>query len=420
MSTEPDTIQRCGDTELWVVSGEGWELPVLADPYGTGDAPSHYRLRPPLDAKMSVQMLKALDERLNPFKVPTAACHVIIKYEDLPRIASKAGGITPGYYIKWAGAPEAASEVEEERIVPNPPGPDSGKDFCAYLHRLTGVVEYPVLRLVWKAIMQYGPRWLAEEKKPIDLGFVRLIPVPYRANWKSIMSARFPQARAMMENSYPKPARRAALEAIGFIPELFNTALAALHRKDHFCYWNVEAVTTLHWWRATEKYESYKRGQLSPTRYAEYWRRGIKKMLPHIMEAYREWCDWLRLPCAQLDEGALFGSRRLIPWVPQGRITPAAPQSGDTYVVVDPKCTDLKGPPATGKVRTAPKGVLELSDILPEPRHVRLLPGLGRRAQGQNLPKPENNGAGTDGVPLLHDREGQDSGGNLLAEGSGI
>lgn len=418
MSAEHRSIERCGDTELWVVDGANWDLPVLADPYGTDGKPTHYRLRPPADAAITIDMLKAMDARVNPFRVPSSGSHVIVEYENLQRFAKKAPGITPGYYIKWREGAEPERDLEPEQLIPDPPDTDEGRDFCVYLQRLTGVVDFPTLRLIWKAIVQHGPKWLIEERKPIDFGFAKLVPIPYRANWKGILSARFPFSATAFWKS--KPERNRWVEERGFGAEMYNTVLAAFDTRGGACLWTLEAVTGKRWHECTTRHERYKAGTLGPARYADFWRRGIKKMFPHLIEAFAQWVDWNHMPCAQPHKGPIFGCQRLIPWVPLGRVMPAAPSAGPQLVVVNPDITELKGPPETKRIRGAPKDMLELPDILPEPRYVRLLAGPKGKPKGPAVAEPTDAGAGTNGLPVLHAGEGEDPQINVLAEGPGV
>src|ERR1700745_1698384 len=64
--------------------------------------------------------------------------------------------------------------------------------FLKHVADTTGVASYEQLALVWPAIQQGALEWLVVRKKSVDLGFAILHPCPLRANWKSILLAKFP------------------------------------------------------------------------------------------------------------------------------------------------------------------------------------------------------------------------------------
>ncbi len=399
-------VSRNGDTELWVIVGEGWELPVLADPYGS--PVSHYRLRPPLDCGITEEMLRTLDERIAPIRAPADTNHVIVKYEDLQVVGRKAVGITPGYYLKWPGLkPKTEDQVDRESVRTAPADTDAGKDFCAYLHRLTGVTDYPTLRLIWKAICQYGPRYMLEKRKPLNFGFCKIIPSPYRANWKGLLTTRFPRSN-----------QEEVLQSEKFTQEMCNTVLAAIRNRDHICHYGLEVISDDDWHTVADAYEEKRRKALGGLAYAEFWRRSIGKLHPYLLAAFREWARAIRLPCGQLGDGLLFGGRPIIPWVPLGKIRPAAlDDPGAGSVVKHVGIPHLKGPGGTYSVPPAARKVSRLPDLQPDPRNLRV---LGDKPAGPALPEPGDEPDGTVGVWVPPDAEGQESGGNLLAEGDGI
>lgn len=368
-----ETVERCGDTELWVVTDEKWELPVLAEPFGNEGKQTHWRLRPPLDCPLQLEMLKALDERIRAFKLPVKTDHVIVKYEDLQKVARKAPGITSGYYIRWPGTEPDKGDLDPQQLLGTYDKVPVSRDFIDWLFRRTQVSDHATMLLTWKAICQYGAEFMIEKKKPIDFGFVKIAPIPYRPNWRNIMAMRFPMAMGLMTtDDVPRGIRDELNLKTGMIKELFNTVLCAFRPKDGWLAWTLEAIPQWGWYYANATHERAMYLKLGPVRYSDYWRSTIKKMLPHILQSFREWLKGNSLPCAQPDDGPLFGGRRLVSWVPPGRIIPARPSAGTESVVVSPDWTALKGPPTTKPFPASNGHLPELSDILPEPRHVRI------------------------------------------------
>lgn len=404
-------VSRMGDTELWVVRGGEWELPVLVEPYGSDQKITHCVLKPPVDAGINGKMLRALDDAVERFRVPAESNRVIIRYEDLPNLGYKAPGITPRFYIRWPGAQAPdQDQVDGDRILAPDPGPDVGKDFCAYLYRLTGLVDLPTFRLIWKAIAQYGPRYLIEEKKSIDLGFCRIAPCPYRANWRSLLQAKFPGFWR------PEVQRSEAFEK-GF----HNTVLAAVNKKNNTLIWSLEVIPQERWFQIANQHEYYRYSKMGAVAYAAHWNRAVNRVYPLMLEAFRYWSEAVRLPCGDLGNGVLFGGRPIIPWVPKGRVRPSAPLDPNLgSVVVNPKLHRLEGPGETEDVRAEEARMFGLPDLLPAPRHMRL-PGGKRKYQPRpDVAQPEDRQVGTHGVRMLHAPESEGPGGDVLVEGSGI
>lgn len=398
-------VSRNGDTELWVIAGEGWELPVLADPYGS--PVSHYRLRPPLDAGITDEMLRTLDGRIEPIRVPADTNHVIVKYEDLQVVGRKALGITPRYYLKWPGVKaHVTNPVDGEPIRTAPADTDAGKDFCIYLQKLTGVAEYSVLRLIWKAICQYGPRFMMEKKKPLDLGFCRLIPSPYRANWKGLLTTRFPKSH-----------QEEVLQSEKFTEEMCNTVLAAVRNKDHICHYHLEVICDDDWHSFADAFEAKRRAGMGGVNYAEFWRRSIGKLHPYLLESFRGWARSIRIPCGQLDDGILFGGRPIIPWVPPGKIRPAAlDDPGAGSVVKHIGIPHLKGPGGTYSLPPEARKVSRLPDLQPDPRHLRV---LGDKPAGPDVSRTDDAEPAAYGLRMLPPDESEKPQGDVLAEGEG-
>lgn len=55
------------------------------------------------------------------------------------------------------------------------------------IHSAVPGLSADALGIVWRAIKIEVARRLAVERKPVDLGFVKIIPVPWRQNWKELL-----------------------------------------------------------------------------------------------------------------------------------------------------------------------------------------------------------------------------------------
>lgn len=398
-------VKRCGDRELWVLSGvlkDGfrWQIPFYADPYAKDENLSHYKVEPAVF--MNGPMLDTVDALLLYHNQGKGNVRLLSRLQ-WTKMATKAPGITPEYYLKWNTFEEQAdSEMDVQPVLENP-DPDMSSEaeaFCRHVVQATQIVPIGTMKLVYRVIMSEGLIWMLEKGKPLNLGFIRLARVPYRPNWKQILLSMFPASASYFRQ--PATKRDTLLHNSGFWANLYNTKLASLDRKDHFIHWGVECVEQPSWWAASDQKERSILSSLGSAKYMQYFRNAIKKHIPTILESYRSWIDRVIIPCAALDNGRVFGSQVLRPWVPEGRVLPAAPDAGDCHVVPDEEFAKLIGPNDKGDLREKNVPMRRLRGLLQRTGDVR--------EPEDGIEVVENGAEAADsGVPLLNEGKEHDT-----------
>jgi hypothetical protein len=134
--------------------------------------------------------------------------------------------------------------------------PDKFASFAEFVSADLGIPS-DIVSVVLKAVARSGPAWLIKHHKPIDLGFVKLMAVPFRANWKEIVMFKG-KARdligALLATKHERLRRLAAMRFPAMLCSPQNIALIGGRNYTRIDY-SVEAVTTAAFERAAEQIE---------------------------------------------------------------------------------------------------------------------------------------------------------------------
>lgn len=365
------TLTLCGDRELWLVRGaitkKEWVLPIYCDPFDgevDGQKRRYYRIEPTM--KLTSPMEMALTGRLTPHIIRSDAGFSLLTETSLNEIAHKAPGITPGYYIVWPNyQPEPQGEVAEKDFVDpdhdNPP--QATEKFLEWVFQQTQVAPLPTIKLVWRALMQHLFIWMVEKHKSVDLGFLELLPTPYRSNWTQVMKAMFPNS-PYHANMRDKEKRDLTLMETLFSPNLTNSILYGLTYNTATILWRIDVIHKKIWWAASQELEEKEKMARGPVGYTEYVVRRTAKMKDKLIEVYANWAKEANRPAGGTDEGITYGVPVLTCWIPEGRVTAIAPPEGDVEAVVDAEGTRLRGPGNKASVaKEVTKRLLQMSAI---------------------------------------------------------
>lgn len=245
-------------------------------------------------------------------------------------------------------------------------------EFCK-----TGWMTNPYkAELIWFAFCKHALHWCVNEQKPVDMGFCHLVPVPLRANWKSILFDRF---RTMGYGAFAKvmPGTR----SVEFITLVGNELLKGectswsarqtanapeRSQRPRHIYWTLECLPGRSWWRATIAYERGRRKAEKKGEIARYCRKvseTIKRSLPILAKLYANYISTVKTPAARVSSQlTASGKASKAPGKKRGRSFNATPPP-----VVHP-AYDLR--------RQAEVAPVELGDTAEENCEVRELPDL--------------------------------------------
>ncbi len=243
-----------------------------------------------------------------------------------------------------SGAPAAGESREGGRLVEGTPcelanqGGQEGEksrssDFVKYVARRVGG-KASVFQTVWAAMVQEAPAYLLDEQKPINMGFGEIYALPYRANWREIMYAKFPRLAAALKKT-PSALREPFLINTGWDSELFNSDLVEMRDGDKHHGWCVMFAPNEQWFKIVRAYEKDQRASLGAKKYAVRFTRLVRKFTKRILKYFLNHVTQTHISAAAVRHGTGAGGDYLVPYVPKGRVRPTAPEVGATYVVGD-------------------------------------------------------------------------------------
>jgi len=206
-------------------------------------------------------------------------------------------------------------------------------DFVKYVARRVGG-KASVFQTVWTAMIQEAPAYLLDEKKPINLGFGELYALPYRANWREIMQAKFPRLALALKKT-PRELVPPFLINTGWDAELFNSDLVEMKGKDKHHGWCVIFAPNEQWFKIVRAYERDQRAALGATKYATRFTKLVRKLSNRILKYFLNHVTQTSIPAAAVRHSPRSGGDYLVPHIPKGRVRPTAPEVGATYVVGD-------------------------------------------------------------------------------------
>lgn len=241
------TLDNSYDTELWVVTGIDWAIPVYVNSC-TADDKERFYLR--CAASINYEQAEILTAAiLSVSESVQLENGWVIKKSELQRIAVRATGITPSRYLMWNGSKVSehtdAVPVNMRVISKSVVKRNFENTFIPYVAMRTGIA-YETLSLAWSAIIQCAGSWLLSGKE-INMGEFRLAAVPFRKNWKELLFAKAPGLRTIFmmdpKDSDPK------LLVADFSRFMRSTELTHAIRHSGECLlgWTIEVIHDSSW-----------------------------------------------------------------------------------------------------------------------------------------------------------------------------
>jgi hypothetical protein len=246
---------------------------------------------------------------------------------DTESSSQQSGGSTEGSSLAEGTLVELADKDREEGKE------NSSSDFVNYVAQRVGG-KANVFQTVWAAMMQEAPAYLLDEKKPIKLGFGELYALPYRANWREIMQAKFPRLASALKKT-PRGLVDPFLINTGWDAELFNSDLVEMKDGDKHHGWCIVFAPNEQWFKIVRMYERDQRAALGAKKYAVRFTQLIRKFAKRILRYYLNHVTQTTIPAAAVRHSTGTGGDYLVPHVPKGKVRPTAPEVGATYVVGD-------------------------------------------------------------------------------------
>lgn len=323
------SVQRDGDDELWICGdklddGFEWRLPVVAKPFATvPEASERWLFIFGANYSWSPRQFAELAYLLDRHDcVPGDQRGWWFRESVIQKFAAKAPGITPEFYTRWPGY-EIPSYGDDFETLVLPDEPGFNKDelkFLKHLQRMTSTQSWEALKFLWIHFRKQAILWMSVNRRPLDLGFIRLVPTPYRANWKEAMAVRFGGLLHLFRSRKSED-RTEILQEAGFFNALSSVKLLALDKEKAFCHWTVESMPSPDLEKAIEEQEYQKFQRIGPAGYARHILRSMANGLGDTMRVFGHYARAVCTPPGQRVEGERgFGVEIIVPALRGGSV----------------------------------------------------------------------------------------------------
>lgn len=368
------TLIDDGDVELWLASGEDWQLPLFANPKtveGTGQ-PMYYCV--PAVPNIQPHHHIALNTHFAPYRLNVDAAFWVVNRSTLPDICVKAPGITPGYYVTWNGerAPIQREMPTDTELVDHNERPNAdGERFIEFFLRRSGMFERGVMRLFWREFRRVAMLWLGVERQPLDLGFVKIVPVPWRANWKEITLARHPKLPAIFARTTGAQ-RQALLVFYRVYDTLTHLILSAVHER--CVHWTLELLVDPSMRTLLLRNERDIHKTVGSEAYAGRIFEQMRSHQNYGLALLAQYIYQTRMPCGSKREGASGRGPTIVAHLPEGTIRAVAPTIPKVFAVAASQWQELAGPEPDDTckvVEVQVEGMPQMSAVQPQLEDVR-------------------------------------------------
>jgi len=400
------------DRELWIlnnVAGEmEWELPMFLEWRRDKGTNEQYALIVPAVSPYPTQAM-AIRSRLSPFSVTEDSNRWIIAGQHIPHLLRKAPGITPRRYYRWPD--EAMPLIPAAMPVSVEDGSPEALECDEFLQHVSKRSEIPlaVLRVVWQAICSDAGKWMLKNNKSLDFGFVKLLALPFRANWKEIVAAKLGRSGLASILGMSRKARRQQLQEIDLPATLCSLDNVAI--SDNCMQYVIEAVPTPRFTADCNRAEGRKMAA-GVESYVRSFEDAVESQYDDIIEVLKENSRKVGMPYGRLCESPSDGSVRIVPTV--GREVEGGVKSDRRLpaYIISPHSPFSVERAQSEQTLVHPKtpALSSLSDLQSEPDDLRGCDESGR------LDQPSLREAGAVGMPMLDAGQGETSGQPMLPE----
>ncbi len=153
------------------------------------------------------------------------------------------------------------------------------------LHRALPNLSDDALRIFWAAFKSEAIHRLAVERKPLDLGFVKITPLPWRQNWKEALQSRFTLAFSVFRRS-SKGQNVYQRAAVKFHDAMKAAHLLAIDRHRNFIHWSIEFIPAWELTRKLDEHEYARKMKLGDVDYTIRFMEELPGYLPDALKIF--------------------------------------------------------------------------------------------------------------------------------------
>lgn len=317
------TLTPVGDVELWFAEPDdcSWRLPLHVE-WKQDPAGVRYGLILPALCFYEIQLV-VMRAQLQGHSLQLQTDRWLLPEVTLQALLRKAPGIHAEYYYNWPGGelpavPSPYHSTQMRHIDKEPRKLEDYRGFATFIARQRALPADVVLMVV-TAIAQLGSKWMLEMRQPLDLGFVKLIALPFRANWKEIIMFKCRPWKLERVLRSPADVRAEALQHYGFQKvacSLHNIGLkqGSSYRLRRLEY-TIEALPTEKFEQAVNEAER-ERMRAGHTSYVAQYEEGVETLYDQIVLLLAHYSRKISASWATVRE---FGRGGVLAFLPVGR-----------------------------------------------------------------------------------------------------
>ena len=364
------TWRQSSDQELWVLGGGTWKFPVLCTA-GLVEGIAGTVWRCCVARPLVAPLLRAVPDMLEQLSCGSIRDVYFVQHERFLRAFEKCPGITPDYYLEFDGhrrGDPVPMRFERTRSLANtaPPGSDG---FIRAVWSKSKIEDLATFKIVWNAICREMPHWMMAKQNSLDLGWAKIQALPFRANWKQILLAKYPLVWRFLK--IKKDIETLFLGK--FYTDFTRTDLLSVNRTEPnpSIGWTLEISPTNEWNELSSAHESRISKLMSPEQYTARVSEIVADSWLPAMESFRSFVESTNSPCGDIVEDSLGRDPKLVARLWHDSVSRTPDQNIDVAVVSPQAAPCLRG--ITNQTsRQAAKD------------HLREMPSVGFEAGGQD------------------------------------
>jgi hypothetical protein len=415
------SLSGFGDRELWYAEGGSdergeptWKFPIFVDWKESAANGAKYAclfpaVCPHYAASVVLKAFFELHDKLNRDN------QWLIRADMVPALLKKAPGITPERYYRWAGKNERPISYSRTTM----PGMNSitpftaigGSGARALIQQVADAagVQNSVVKIVLNGLNKVAADFLIAQHCVMDLGFAKLIAVPFRANWKEIVCFKLRKLGLMkhLKEEDNKAADEGNNGDRTGLPETLCSPHNVAIRREYVAKmgyrtlsrvdYSIEVITSKAFEKEATRLETRHRSS-GHTAYVGYYEKTVERLYENILEILRAYRKKIGYPFARIREGSRTGGLRFVETVgTKARAHGRNLRDLPVHIV----------PPAHGFSAIAEESQQELvCEAAPEvpklPNFSQALDDVRQRKEPRSLEEFLNGAGGDGGLPLCH------------------
>lgn len=364
-----------GDRELWILDGADgdWSLPMFVDWKVEKATNAEYGMLYPAISPYPIQHL-SMKARLQDHTIIDSEERWLLPKEVCRRLLRKAAGVTPRYYYRWPDPNFHPIPVSPPMRIDKDLGNVAGGwEFEDFMKHISERYSLPMamVRIFWRAICAEAPHWMMGSGRALDMGFCKLVALPFRVNWKEIVRCKLRKFKLAGIFNLPNRQRREALDEIKMPEILCSPHNIGLNRQYYqggnarLCY-TIEAIPTDRFEAAASICEA-RRLTCGSKSYVANFEKTVESQYDLILAALANYIRKATLPFARVSESRDSGNLRFLQTKQPEKLSGVDPRHIPVSIVAPNTAFSVLGEEGEHRLvsRTAPK--LPQVPVVPPP-----------------------------------------------------